>query len=307
MYDECMKRILSQKKKEADLAKRTLMWVLHAKRPLKVVEIQHALAVNPESTIFDEESLPPSEILISLCAGIITIDHESDIIRLTHHTTKEYLEKISETHFPSAHATIATICIRYFSIIAEPRHLNRVQVDRFLEAYPFYGYAVQYWGMHAHDKPEQAIQSVILEFLNQESKLAFVTRVQEMLVNKYLWDLTRPLPKICLLASFDLVELLDSLFSEGEDMTVTDSRGSTGLHWAALKGHEASVRLFLKNRIINEANDRTGLPALLWTLYKLSTGFKGQVSRILFGPSLERDRYAQLRLQLIVLVSHSKF
>lgn len=335
MYDECVDRILSQKNKEIDLAKRVLLWILHAKRPLKVKEIQYALAISPESRTFDEESLLPSEILISVCAGIVMIDHESDIIRLAHYTTKEYLEESNKIHFPDAHATIADICIIYLSIVKEsPRLTSTLQVYEFLEMHPLYDYAARYWGIHAHGRVEETIRNSILGFLSQEPKIAFVTRVQRLsgsgnLPSVSLYPqllpplplpplppqpmppqpphsllpplvpsplpipqipLPPPLPRIGLLASLDLAESLDLLVDEGEDTTITDSNGFTALHWAAMAGHEASVRVLLKNRGDVKANDRTGLRTLFQAVSKLWTGIKERVYRAIFGGSFENNR-----------------
>ena len=44
----------------------------------------------------DEENLPEIEDMVSVCAGLVTIDEESNIIRLVHYTTQEYFERTQE-------------------------------------------------------------------------------------------------------------------------------------------------------------------------------------------------------------------
>ena len=34
------------------------------------------------------------DVLVSVCAGLVTIDRESNIIRLVHYTTEEFFERI---------------------------------------------------------------------------------------------------------------------------------------------------------------------------------------------------------------------
>jgi hypothetical protein len=51
----------------------------------------------------------------SVCAGLVTIDEESDIIRLIYYTTQEYFERTQTRWFPSAQTDIATTCLTYLS------------------------------------------------------------------------------------------------------------------------------------------------------------------------------------------------
>ena len=79
-YDEVLKRILTQGEEDVKLAKRVLGWLLYAKRPLKTRELQHALSVTPNSRELDEAALTEEGDLISVCAGIVTIERETNII-----------------------------------------------------------------------------------------------------------------------------------------------------------------------------------------------------------------------------------
>jgi hypothetical protein len=38
--------------------------------------------------------------MVSVCAGLVTIDEESNIIRLVHHTTQEYFERSQNSPAP---------------------------------------------------------------------------------------------------------------------------------------------------------------------------------------------------------------
>src|SRR5271169_3079549 len=90
-YDNIMDRIKSQDDKDAELAKRILGWITYAKEPLTIKQVQQALAVRSDATGLDEDAETPEQILISVCLGIVTVDSESNIIRLVHYTTQEYI------------------------------------------------------------------------------------------------------------------------------------------------------------------------------------------------------------------------
>ena len=88
-----MERFNSQLIDQAELAKQVLSWITCAKRPLAALELQHALAVEISESQLDEENLPAIEGMISVCAGLVMIDTESDIIQLVHYTAQEYFTR----------------------------------------------------------------------------------------------------------------------------------------------------------------------------------------------------------------------
>jgi hypothetical protein len=91
-YNLVMQRISDQNEDDANLARRLLSWLIYSVGPLTVVELQHALAIEPGQDHLDSDSLIDEEIILSVCAGIVTIEDESNLIRFIHYTTQEYLE-----------------------------------------------------------------------------------------------------------------------------------------------------------------------------------------------------------------------
>lgn len=81
-YDEAMERIRAQNPDDKELGENVLLWISFALRPLSIVELQHALAVDDTTTNTDLDALPDEEIIISVCAGLVTIDNESSTVRL---------------------------------------------------------------------------------------------------------------------------------------------------------------------------------------------------------------------------------
>ncbi|KAH7231610.1 nucleoside phosphorylase domain-containing protein [Fusarium redolens] len=88
-YTQAMGRINDHKPGLQNLAKKVLSWITWAKRPLTTSELQHALAVEAGKSELDEDNIPQIEDLVSVCAGLVTVDKESGIIRLVHYTTQE--------------------------------------------------------------------------------------------------------------------------------------------------------------------------------------------------------------------------
>jgi len=131
----------------SDLGMRVLMWLHLATRPLKLREIQHALAVEPGDIGLDEEAIPAQKRLLDCCLGLVLVDEETSTVRLVHYTLAEYFRMHSSTIFPQGHSTAAHICLTYLnfsqlSVQCESRFNMMEQLRQF----HFLEYASNNWG-----------------------------------------------------------------------------------------------------------------------------------------------------------------
>lgn len=142
-YEEAMERIEGQAADSRKLARQVLSWITCAKRPLTTSELQHALAVEVDKPELDEENLYQVEDMVSVCAGLVTVDEESDIIRLVHYTTQEYFEQTHKKWFPNIETDIATICATYLSFDKFESGFCQTdeQFEERLRSNPLYSYA----------------------------------------------------------------------------------------------------------------------------------------------------------------------
>ncbi|KAM0228211.1 hypothetical protein ACHAP5_012006 [Fusarium lateritium] len=92
-YDQVMERINGQMPGMKILAMKVLSWITCAKRQLTTSELRHALATKTGKFDVDHGDLNTIEDIVSVCAGLVTVDKESSIIRLVHYTTQQYLER----------------------------------------------------------------------------------------------------------------------------------------------------------------------------------------------------------------------
>jgi hypothetical protein len=79
-YEQVMVRIENQPQPAAVLAQKVLSWITCAYEQLSVKELQHALAVGPGRSSV-EDYIYPSSRLTAVCAGLVIIDEESQIVR----------------------------------------------------------------------------------------------------------------------------------------------------------------------------------------------------------------------------------
>jgi ankyrin repeat protein len=160
-YSQTMERIDDYPKERRDLAKRILGWVFYARRPLSTEEIRHALAVKIQSAILDKDYLPNTNLVRSLCLGLVTIDGESSMIRLVHYTTQEYFRRTQTRWFPDAELEIVKTCITYlsFDTFRSGFCSNDAEFEIRIQSNVLYNYAARNWGHHAREASIRARQS----------------------------------------------------------------------------------------------------------------------------------------------------
>jgi hypothetical protein len=92
-YDIVMEQIKQQGESDEALAKNVLLWVAHARRPLSVAELQHALAVMPGMKQIDTDYVIDEDLLISVCAGLVIVD-KKNIVRFVRKWKTSNLELV---------------------------------------------------------------------------------------------------------------------------------------------------------------------------------------------------------------------
>ncbi|KAI9371738.1 nucleoside phosphorylase domain-containing protein [Aspergillus egyptiacus] len=161
-YQDAMTRIEGHVDEQALLAKQALAWIVCAKRHLRAEELQHALAVEIGESEFEPDNMPDIHDVISLCAGLVTTDRQSGVIRLVHYTTQEYFERTWDRWFPTGHQDIAMTCLTYLAFDAVRDVLADVVcptpgetakgLEAYMEKYCLYDYSCRNWGHHARGR-----------------------------------------------------------------------------------------------------------------------------------------------------------
>jgi hypothetical protein len=246
-YEQAMERIEDQGSRVRELAKRILAWIIHAKRPLSTAELQHALGVRLLTEKLDEDYLPSVQVLQSVCAGLVTIDEQSGIVRLVHYTTQEYFERTWTNWFPHAQMDITNVCVTYlsFDIFETGFCQSDGEFEARLQTNVLYDYAARNWGYHAHTALIK--EDLILNLLKSRAKVSAAS--QAMMASGgysgYSQRAPRQITGVHVAAYFGLVGAIVGLLKDGYNPDLQDSYGRTPLSWAAEKGNEAVVKLLL--------------------------------------------------------------
>jgi ankyrin repeat protein len=258
-YDLAMQRISDQNEDDANLARRLLSWLTYSVRPLTVVELQHALAIEPGQDHLNSDNLIDEEIMLSVCAGIVTVEDESNLIRFIHYTTQEYLERIRDARFPTARLEITEACIQYLQGPAS-EHLSYAKLVKRIESSPFYEYAALNWEAHADEDVQRVAETRILEFLNSPTVVSMVLETQY----RFLGFLPRQ-QGVLLAAYFGLSHILECQIKAGINSEDCDSLGHTSIHFAVLRNHRECVRILLDDDRAREKEFHRA-----WTLMRIA-------------------------------------
>ncbi|KAF3290930.1 hypothetical protein TWF970_000188 [Orbilia oligospora] len=319
-YENAMKRIQTYNSDSRNLATDVLSWITCARRALTTLELQHAMATEVNEREFDEENIPEVNKMVSLCAGLITIDEESNIIRLVHYTTQEYFERTWVEWFPKAQIDITERCVTYLlydNILDENVDSFYSNDGKILKSKALCIYAAQNWGHHARISAtgDTPLISGLLE-----DKAALL--VCNDLMNRGArggrgWRTFGDMKGVHFAAYFGLWKSLSAMIGKGAKLEAKDKNGKTPLH-LAMEGdprnyqfvripdnQEGVVRLLLDNGGDPDAKDKNGRTPLDLAvqlekeLEKLDEKVKNGQSWLFSGPAPKLKRLRALKFVLL--------
>ncbi|TFK19418.1 hypothetical protein FA15DRAFT_760033 [Coprinopsis marcescibilis] len=278
MYDKTMDRIKALPEHEADLAKRVLIWVTYAQKPLTPEELVLAVSVCPDTFRFDDKMEPAGiDSILSLCCGLVEVGATKNwfgqpinIVRFVHYSVAEYLIKNLKLHYPDdPHALIASTCISFlrhygFHDVSSRGSGNDEELwNRFtslgekrdsMASYPY-----NYWGFHA--TKAMLIPASALEFLDDCKQYPLFHHTlfwgHRFPLSDYDDDFNRleTLDPIHVAGVYGICEYFSRLRSEGgtssaglQTHNVFNSRGSCGstpLILASMMGNEDVVAFLM--------------------------------------------------------------
>jgi hypothetical protein len=215
-----------------------------------VKELHHALAAERGSMQLEKDALPAESRLVSVCADLVTVDQQSQIIRLARGTTQPYFEKKRVSLFPQAQQTIGATRLTHLSFAVFA--IGFCSTDEKLEVRPeenaLLDYAARHWIDRIHEDAEYLVRSLTSEFLKNDSKDSCSAQV--LLVSDYHFSgCSQQVPKqmsgLHLCAYFGLKGSLLTLLENGMEPECKDTSGRTPLWWAAGHVHASPVKLLL--------------------------------------------------------------
>lgn len=269
-YKQAMHRIEDQGSPRELLAKQILSWIVHSRRQLSTLELQHALTIHEGSTAMDTEFLPAAEAMLSVCAGLVMIDRASDTVRLIHYTAHEFFERTWKTWFPDAELHVAKQCLTYLSLDAFGCGACATDeaFEERLQSNPLYEYAAQHWGHHAREIPDFCYKDA--DFLRSNKKLESLSQALMVVGSKgtggYSQLFPRKMTALHFVAYFGIENTARLLIDEnGWDKK--DSHGRTPMSYASENGRGKIVGMLLDMASVTvNTMDQYGRTPLLYAV-----------------------------------------
>ncbi|KAL6404749.1 hypothetical protein AUP68_11578 [Ilyonectria robusta] len=244
-----------------DLAMQVLSWVAWTKRPLAVRELQHALAITDGATTLDEDNITDAEDLASSCEGLVTLDSETNMIRLVHYTTQEYLETVRNKLFSGVENDILGVCLE---ILSSPVFENGpcqtdAEFEERMRQFPLYDYASRHWGDHASNPP--TMDEAIFGFLQDVPKVEAASQCM-FTYQGHCRSVPTEVTGLHLAALYGLNEATSRLLSSGYGADQQTSYGQSPLFLAAARGSQSTVAILLRHNAQVGSEDVYGRTAL---------------------------------------------
>ena len=291
-YEEAMQRINAQPTDERKRGYKVLSLVSRARRPLRLSELQHALAV----TTFHDEAYKEADIeyaidqlktILESTAALIVLDDTE--VRLVHRSLEEYLhqDEIRKTWFPTADVDIARACMTYLHLVV-PREPCK---DEYLMSknskFPFLQYASQYWGDHVRDAFSNSensadVQKAVMELINDNQRkdacmqAAWLTKKGD----HDTWDVHRNVNRLHICAWYGLSTVLSALnpYHGLADM-VEHKYDQTPLMYACRRGHVEVARQLLRLGASQRKRSTKGRTALFEAILGHHSGRNATIAK----------------------------
>ena len=278
-YGETLTRIESQLPGFALLAKNTLMWLVYAKRELTIQELRCALAIEENSSELDADNLEDADEIITACKGLVILDHKTEIVRLVHFTTQQFLKTALPGWAPHAQERITRACLQYLSFRPIRSSLRGEKLKCLLSEHNIgdyvraqcqdhilLRYVLGHCVSHARSCWNEAIENLFLEWFCDEQNLAIY--LEDFAVMPRPWGVSfsrKNNTALHMSAVLDCEEITAKLLSDGKiNVNAINDKGKTALHTAAQYGRCAIAVLLLGHDDIQiNIQDETGTTPLI--------------------------------------------
>ncbi|KAI9731134.1 MAG: hypothetical protein M1834_005327 [Cirrosporium novae-zelandiae] len=255
-YKDALERIDNQPQDHRELARKAISWIVCAKRRLTIQELQEALAVEPEDTDLDKDNYPDMDEIRSWCVGLVTVDEESNIVRLVHYTAQEYFDRKLDEWIPTGKMYIARTCLTYlsFETFASGHCSTDEKFKSRADSHSLLDYTSNFWGEHMITNSEAEVENLALKFLQDESLTQSAAQAMFIDIGEYSRYFRAKGTGLHFAAHFGLDKLLLSLIRKNQFLDVRDQNDNTPLTWAVIQGQEATVKLLVDQKNVDADN-----------------------------------------------------
>ena len=255
MYQATYSRIRSSDTTTADLARRVILWICYAQRPLHEIELQHAIATELEDEDFDPDGITLGDLLRSSCMGLVICD-EKGMCSLFHSTAYEFFRSNPDMSPDASHLLISRTCLTYLSFSGTGRQgacEDLATLETRNSEFRLLDYAAKHVADHVR-QVEAALLEEVSSFLHDDTLRQTLMQAfyhhhrddEELrrITFETLPSGSSPLQVAC---GRGLLLTAQRMLKEGEDPKAPDAQGWTPLITATSYGCLEVIRLLLSH------------------------------------------------------------
>lgn len=185
-YIRILEKIDKQRPAMRTLAKRALLWVVAAGRPLTLKELEKAVAIEPTTTSYADLKSYEEQTVVNACGNFLMVD-SNKLVRTVHYTVQEFLRATMsragienpsllqkyQVFMEDAHVELAHSSIQ-FLLFPEFQHADLKKV--------LGGYIGEFWDYHilACTQPYHRLHNIFADASQGEGQLYHVHTLHAM-------------------------------------------------------------------------------------------------------------------------------
>ena len=294
-YREAMQRIGAQPTEDRERGYKVLGLVSHARRPLSLKELQHALAVTRfnddedcEETFFDD-AIDQAKTILDSTSALVILENDGTEVQLVHRSLEDYLhqDENCKMWFPTADVDIAKACMAYLHLVLPREPCNDESIVSKNSKFPFLQYASQYWGDHVRDafsntEDSAGVLKAVMELINDTQRKDACMQAA-WLAKKGghdTWDVHRNVNRLHICAWYGLSTVLSALNPDHGLVDVVEHKyDQTPLMYACRKGHVEVARQLLRLGASQRKVSNRGRTALFEAILGQYSGGNAKVAK----------------------------
>ncbi|KAF9777775.1 hypothetical protein IL306_004320 [Fusarium sp. DS 682] len=262
LYENDLSQILHSGDTSRQVAIQIFSWLLYMKAPLTPEALLAAIVTSS----INSTACTAADIS-SLCSNLVIMDTDHQVVRLAHHSIREYILRAHQSLFsaPAAHSLLASSCIKASSLGPPDDRSLQLQVR------DFFFYAAMHWANHfkssevvsKEEKLFQEMTSFVFEDEDCEVSLSFeawldickeiasvLPRDHPMkpVLDAIPSDSASPLFLAAIFGIDGLLRILDDSETE-TDWNQRNSIGHSAVYLAAAFGHLSTVTALIEKGV----------------------------------------------------------
>lgn len=173
---------------QKEAAFRVMSWIFHARRPLRMKELQEALAIDEDKGECHTDTLPDPKVIVAECASLIVHDKAADAVGFAHYTVQEYLRDQCFDKLLSSNSIAKSCLIELGAVSVAELPEDKEEFVKWLDEHQFAQYVVYQWGSHIREEDVTELSEIdrlVSEVIAPAKKRKVFLRIEQEVAESF--------------------------------------------------------------------------------------------------------------------------